>query len=91
MEITIERVGGIGVQVIEQMGEKFYCLSDIMEHTATKPSIRNGFKKNPINISGRIVWGSRMVDVNNYIESIFVDGCCMMDILAEYPVRASQG
>lgn len=89
MEITYKRVGEVMVQVINQDGENFFSLADIMDITGTKPSFKNGIDKSPISISGRIAWGFRMVGTN-YIESIFVDYQCMMDIFAEHPVKAFQ-
>lgn len=79
MEVTFEKIGNIPLQATNVNGEMFYNLADVMEQKNAKPTLCNRMN-NPLHISGRIVWGWRMVD-GNFLESVFVDRSCAEHLL----------
>lgn len=73
MEIKWERIDGFGlIQTVTNDGETFFNLADAMDALELKPSWKNGIEKQPVRLSGRIVWGLRFVD-GSYFESVFID------------------
>lgn len=84
MKICMERFDHLGgVQYVERDGVKFYDLAGVMDALGVKPSWRNGTEKDPIAISGKIVWGLRMV-AGNYIESVFLEEHATKELVNRY-------
>ena len=84
MKICMERFEHLGgVQFVEQDGAKFYDLAGVMDALGVKPSWKNGIEKAPVAISGKIVWGLRMV-AGNYIESVFLDEDATKELVNRY-------
>lgn len=82
MNITFHRIDeSMGAQTITINEEKFYCLADIMEQTGAKGKMLHE-KNTPKHISGKIVWGQRLVGAS-LIESVFIDKEGMNRILED--------
>lgn len=85
METTWKRIDSVGiVQTLKRDGETFYSLDDVANALGLKPSWKNGIEKQPVRLSGRIVWGLRFVD-GNYIESVFIDECGLEGLVTKNP------
>ena len=84
MKICMERFDHIGgVQYVERDGAKFYDLAGVMDALGVKPSWKNGIEKAPVAISGKIVWGLRMLG-GNYIESVFLEEHATKELVNRY-------
>lgn len=82
MELTFKRIdAGAGAQTVTVDGEEYYCLADVMEHIGAKAKMLHE-KNTPKHISGKIVWGQRLVGAS-LIESVFIDKEGMNRILED--------
>lgn len=81
MDFSIEKLNEVPLQVLHSAeGETLYNLADIAEKLDVKPDLQNLMKQSPMHISGKIVWGWRLVG-GNLIESVFVDRMCAEKLL----------
>ena len=71
MEVKIERVGKLALTVKENVGEKFYCLDDILIQTNRAFCALDKIQK-PVKLDCNIIFGYRFTG-EHFIQSVFVD------------------
>ena len=73
MKMRLLRLSKNVIATVKEVdGEKYYCLAEILEQLDLKAKTFTDNAKEPLEISGKIIWSYR-TDTLNFYETVFID------------------